>query len=74
MVLPNDIHFSKYWLVKAFGVDIADSIMDFSNKFLSLKLTPREISFMYPVILTFDGLILILNFILTYKLYNEILF
>jgi hypothetical protein len=55
MVLPNDIHFSKYWLVKALGLDITDSIFEFSNKFLSLKSTPREISLMYPVILTLDG-------------------
>jgi hypothetical protein len=45
MVLPNDIHFSKYWLVKALGLDITDSIFEFSNKFLSLKLTPTETSF-----------------------------
>ena len=55
MVLPNDISFSKYWLVKAFSYEIADSIMDFSNKLNSLELTSREISLIYPVILTNHG-------------------
>ena len=56
MILPNDIIFSKYWLLKAFGDKIVDSIMDFSNKFNSLELTPIEISLIYPVILTIHGI------------------
>ena len=55
MVLPNDIIFSKNLLVKAFGFETVDSIMDFSNKLNSLELTPTEISLIYPVILTNHG-------------------
>ena len=56
MVLPNDVLLSKYLMTKAFGEELVDEIMDFSNKFSTLQLTNKEYSLLFPIIFTTRGM------------------
>lgn len=52
MMLPNQIQYTRKWMLRIIGEEMVDTMFDFANEFNSLKMTTKEIALMYPFILT----------------------
>jgi hypothetical protein len=55
MELPNNIRYSRRWMIKVIGKEMTDAIYSFSQDFNELRMTKREIALLYPYLLTVHG-------------------
>lgn len=52
MMLPNQIQYTRAWMVKIIGGEMVDKMFEFAEEFNCLNMTAKEIALMYPLVFT----------------------